>query len=311
MVAAARYAREHPVPCLGLCLGLQVMVIDAARHLAELDGANSTEFDSLTPHPVIDLMDDQANVVDMGGTMRLGAYPAMLAPGSQVAAAYGTEVVSERHRHRYEVNRPLPEPAGGGRTGLLRYLPRRPVGGVHRAPRPSVLGRHASPPRVQEPARPPSPVVPRTGGGCPRAGRGPGAAAHRPRRCALTALRCPTRPVSPCPSQPAGSPSWARRRSGGAGSSASPTRASPIRLVSSSERDVVHHPGAVAIVAVDDHRIGDPRAPVPTGRWAHRPRDPGRHLRRGRRGPRSHRPPRAGRGGRPGRRDVCRAGEDP
>jgi CTP synthase len=104
MVAAARYTREHDIPLLGLCLGLQVMVIDAARDLAGLDGANSGEFDSLTPHPVIDLMPDQADVVDKGGTMRLGAYPAMLAPGSLVAKIYGAEAVTERHRHRYEVN---------------------------------------------------------------------------------------------------------------------------------------------------------------------------------------------------------------
>ncbi len=104
MVAAASYAREHGIPCLGLCLGLQVMVVDVARHLAGLDGANSREFDSRTPHPVIDLMPDQADVVDKGGTMRLGSYPAMLAPGSQVAAIYGASAVTERHRHRYEVN---------------------------------------------------------------------------------------------------------------------------------------------------------------------------------------------------------------
>ncbi len=103
-VTAARFARDHAVPCLGLCLGLQVMVIDAARHLAGLDGANSREFDTLTPYPVIDLMDDQQSVVDKGGTMRLGAYVARLEPGSVVASAYGAEVVSERHRHRYEVN---------------------------------------------------------------------------------------------------------------------------------------------------------------------------------------------------------------
>jgi CTP synthase len=103
-VSAARFAREHDIPCLGLCLGLQVMVIDAARHLAGLQGANSREFDTLTPYPVIDLMDDQHSVVDKGGTMRLGAYVARLVPGSAVAKAYGTEVVSERHRHRYEVN---------------------------------------------------------------------------------------------------------------------------------------------------------------------------------------------------------------
>jgi CTP synthase len=103
-VAAARYAREHEIPCLGLCLGLQVMVIDAARNLAGLCDANSREFDTATPHPVIDLMDEQQNVVDKGGTMRLGSYVAQLIPGSLVAEAYGTEVVSERHRHRYEVN---------------------------------------------------------------------------------------------------------------------------------------------------------------------------------------------------------------
>ncbi len=104
MVAAARYARDHDIPCLGLCLGLQVMVIEAARHLAGLQGANSGEFDSHSPHKVIDLMPDQTDVIDKGGTMRLGSYPAMLAPGSQVSAIYGAEAVTERHRHRYEVN---------------------------------------------------------------------------------------------------------------------------------------------------------------------------------------------------------------
>ncbi|HEX3946181.1 MAG TPA: CTP synthase [Acidimicrobiales bacterium] len=104
MVAAATYTREHEIPLLGLCLGLQVMVIEAARNLAGLDGANSGEFDSLSRHPVIDLMPDQADVVDKGGTMRLGAYPAMLAAGSLVARIYGAEAVTERHRHRYEVN---------------------------------------------------------------------------------------------------------------------------------------------------------------------------------------------------------------
>ena len=103
-IAAAAYARENAIPCLGLCLGLQVMVIDFARSVAGMDAANSREFDSRTPYPVIDLMDEQREVVDMGGTMRLGAYVAKLVPGSQVAAAYGEPVVYERHRHRYEVN---------------------------------------------------------------------------------------------------------------------------------------------------------------------------------------------------------------
>jgi CTP synthase len=103
-IAAATYARENLVPCLGLCLGMQVMTIDFARNVLGLERANSSEFDPGTPHPVIDLMDGQRDVVDKGGTMRLGAYPAMLKPGSQVEAAYGTPVVSERHRHRYEFN---------------------------------------------------------------------------------------------------------------------------------------------------------------------------------------------------------------
>jgi CTP synthase len=103
-VAAAGYAREHRIPCLGLCLGLQAMVIELARNVALLAGANSREIDSRTPHPVIDLMDEQAEVTDLGGTMRLGSYVARLRPDSQVGAAYGEPVVSERHRHRYEVN---------------------------------------------------------------------------------------------------------------------------------------------------------------------------------------------------------------
>jgi CTP synthase len=107
-IGAIRYARENKIPILGLCLGLQCMTIEVARHLAGLEGANSVEFDPETPHPVIATMADQKDIVagkgDMGGTMRLGAYPAVLTPGSIVASAYGTTEVSERHRHRYEVN---------------------------------------------------------------------------------------------------------------------------------------------------------------------------------------------------------------
>ena len=107
-IGAIRHARTRGVPALGLCLGLQCMVIEAARSLAGLDGANSTEFDPGAPHPVISTMAEQVDVVagerDMGGTMRLGAYPALLATGSVTAAAYGVREISERHRHRYEVN---------------------------------------------------------------------------------------------------------------------------------------------------------------------------------------------------------------
>jgi CTP synthase len=103
-IAAAGYAREHEIPCLGLCLGLQLMVIEFARNVCGLTGANSAEFDGESPHRVIDLMDEQREVVDYGGTMRLGVYPAKLEPGSQVQRAYDESIVYERHRHRYEFN---------------------------------------------------------------------------------------------------------------------------------------------------------------------------------------------------------------
>jgi len=103
-IAAARYAREHGVPYLGLCLGLHCAVIEFARDACGLPEANSSEFDPSTPDPVIDLMDEQKDIVDMGGTMRLGAYPAKLVAGSRVREVYGEEVVYERHRHRYELN---------------------------------------------------------------------------------------------------------------------------------------------------------------------------------------------------------------
>lgn len=107
-LGALRWARERKVPTLGLCLGLQCMVIEYARNVAGLEGASSSEFDPDTAHPVIATMQEQLSIVDgagdLGGTMRLGAYAAALTPGSVVAEVYGTEKVSERHRHRYEVN---------------------------------------------------------------------------------------------------------------------------------------------------------------------------------------------------------------
>jgi CTP synthase len=107
-VGALRWARENAVPTLGLCLGLQCMVIEYARHVAGLDGASSTEFDPDSAHPVIATMEEQKQIVagtgNLGGTMRLGAYPALLTAGSIVAQAYGAERISERHRHRYEVS---------------------------------------------------------------------------------------------------------------------------------------------------------------------------------------------------------------
>ena len=118
-LGALTYARENGVPTLGLCLGLQCMVIEFARTVSGLEGANSLEFDESTPHPVVSTMADQRDVVsgdrDMGGTMRLGLYPAKLLAGSQAEAAYGQPYVDERHRHRYEVAnsyRPALEEAG-------------------------------------------------------------------------------------------------------------------------------------------------------------------------------------------------------
>jgi CTP synthase len=103
-VAAARYAREQQVPYLGLCLGMQVMVVDLVRQALGSDEPSSTEFDLNTKYPVIDLMPDQRDIAEMGGTMRLGLYPCRLVPGTRAAAAYGEELIYERHRHRFEVN---------------------------------------------------------------------------------------------------------------------------------------------------------------------------------------------------------------
>ena len=103
-IAAAGYARKHRIPYYGLCLGLQVAIIEFARNVLRLKNANSVEFDVKTPHPVIALMDEQRHVVLKGGTMRLGAYDCKLKPGTLARKAYGKEVVSERHRHRFEVN---------------------------------------------------------------------------------------------------------------------------------------------------------------------------------------------------------------
>ena len=103
-IVAARYARENKIPYLGLCLGMQVMVIELARTALQSDEVNSTEFDPHVRHPVIDLMPDQQSVVNMGGTMRLGLYPCHMTPDTLAAQAYEEQVVQERHRHRFELN---------------------------------------------------------------------------------------------------------------------------------------------------------------------------------------------------------------
>jgi len=120
-VGALKFARENLIPSLGLCLGLQCMVIEAARNLAGIAGANSAEFEPTSPHPVIATMVGQEKIVageaDMGGSMRLGLYKALLSKGSIVAEVYGKEEISERHRHRYEVNNEYREQIG--KSGLI------------------------------------------------------------------------------------------------------------------------------------------------------------------------------------------------
>lgn len=120
-IQTAQYARENKVPYLGLCLGMQVMVVEMARNVLHKEEANSTEFDRATPDPVIDLMPEQTSIIDKGGTMRLGLYPCVLKAGSIAREAYGVEQVEERHRHRFEFNnayREALEAAGMRLSGL-------------------------------------------------------------------------------------------------------------------------------------------------------------------------------------------------
>ena len=104
MILAASYARTHKKPFLGLCLGMQITVIEYARNVAGIADANSGEFDELCRHKVIDFMPGQSSEIDKGGTLRLGSYPCEIAPGSTLARCYGAERIQERHRHRYEFN---------------------------------------------------------------------------------------------------------------------------------------------------------------------------------------------------------------
>ncbi|MDR7484250.1 MAG: CTP synthase [Armatimonadota bacterium] len=120
-VRAIRYAREHGVPFLGICYGMQWAVVEFARHVCGLTGANTTEVDPATPHPVISMLAEQRGIVDKGGTMRLGRYPCRVAPGSRAMEAYGVPEVGERHRHRYELNnayRPILEAHGMRVSGI-------------------------------------------------------------------------------------------------------------------------------------------------------------------------------------------------
>jgi CTP synthase len=103
-IEAVRFARERQVPFFGICLGLQCAVIELARHVAALADANSTEMDPACPHPVVCMLNEQYKITDKGGTMRLGTYPCVLTEGSRAHVAYGSSLIQERHRHRYEFN---------------------------------------------------------------------------------------------------------------------------------------------------------------------------------------------------------------
>jgi CTP synthase len=154
-IKAARWARENHVPYLGLCLGLQVMIVELARQALDSDEPNSTEFDPRSKHPVIDLMPDQRTITDMGGTMRLGLYPCCLTPGTKAAQAYGVAEVQERHRHRFEVNnayRDLLSEAGLVFSGLSPD--RRLVEIAELADHPFMLGSQFHPEFKSRPTRP-------------------------------------------------------------------------------------------------------------------------------------------------------------
>ena len=154
-IAAARYAREHEVPYLGLCLGMQVMVIEFARHVLGSEDANSTEFDRSTPHPVIDLLPEQRGIGNMGGTMRLGLYPCQLVPNTHAARAYEEPEVRERHRHRFEFNNTYREILGA--HGMV-YSGLSPDGRLveiaELADHPYMLGSQFHPEFLSRPTRP-------------------------------------------------------------------------------------------------------------------------------------------------------------
>jgi CTP synthase len=124
-IAAARYARENKIPYYGLCLGLQIAVIEYARNVLKLAGANSTEFEANPAHPVINMMEEQKKIIDKGATMRLGSYECALTPGTRAAKAYGAESIRERHRHRYEVNNAYVEQLKRGGVVVSGINPRR------------------------------------------------------------------------------------------------------------------------------------------------------------------------------------------
>ena len=168
-IQAARYAREHRVPYLGICLGMQIAVAEFARHVAGMEGANSTEFDPETPYPVIDLLPEQKEVRDMGGTMRLGADPVKLHDGTRAREIYDEAVIYERHRHRYEVNNHLRKRLEQAGLTFSGTSPDDRLVEVIELPDSPVLRRVPVPPRVQVAPAAPAAALPRVRRGCARA----------------------------------------------------------------------------------------------------------------------------------------------
>ena len=152
-IAAARVAREQGIPYLGICLGMQIAVAEFARHVAGMEGANSTEFDLETPFPVIDLLPEQKEVADLGGTMRLGADPIKLHDGTRAREIYGEAVIYERHRHRYEVNNLLRKRLQSAGLSISGTSPDERLVEVVELERASVLRGLPVPSRVQVPPR--------------------------------------------------------------------------------------------------------------------------------------------------------------
>ena len=150
MILAAQYAREKGIPYLGICLGMQIAVIEFARHAAGWADAHSAEFSAVTAHPVIDLMPDQVGVTAKGGTMRLGKYPCVLAEGTKAREAYGQREIWERHRHRYECSNVFRPGAGGRGPAGGGYVAGWPSGGDGGDTGPSVVRGLPVPPGVQE-----------------------------------------------------------------------------------------------------------------------------------------------------------------
>ena len=171
-ILACRVAREQGIPYLGICLGMHVAVSEFARHMCGLEGANSTEMDPETPYPVIDLLPEQKEIEDLGGTMRLGAQAVELGEGTRTREIYGEATIQERHRHRYEVNNQFREQLVAARPRRLGHVPGGPARRDRRAARASVVRREPVPPGVQVAPDAAGAALPRLRRGGARAGAG-------------------------------------------------------------------------------------------------------------------------------------------